>query len=126
MVELMSCHPTLAESSPLSSYRSGDQARVWGYTEALGALRQVVEKAGDDPREVALHSLRIGGATTLAAGGDVPQRVIQRESRWEPSETPLVYTRNNREDAGIVHRKLAETGKQEQRQPGQGTVWGQT
>ena len=30
----------------------------------------------------ALHSLRIGGATTLAAGGDVPEVAIQREGGW--------------------------------------------
>ena len=56
-------------------------------------------------------SLRIGAATTLAPGGDVSQRVIQREGRWKSSESSKVYTRNNPEDAGIVSRKLAETGK---------------
>ena len=41
------------------------------YPEALAALRQVAAKAGDDPSEVGLHSLRLGAATTLAAGGEV-------------------------------------------------------
>ena len=59
-------------------------------------------KAGDDPSEVGLHSLRIGAATTLAAGGEVSQRVIQREGRWKSSESSKVYTRYNPEDAGIV------------------------
>ena len=71
-------------------------------------------------------SLRIGAATTLAPGGDVSQRVIQREGRWKSSESSKVYTRNNPEDAGIVSRKLVETGKIGQRQPGQGTVRGRT
>ena len=93
---------------------------------ALAALRQVAARAGDDPSEVGRHSLRIGAATTLAAGGDVSQRVIQREGRWTSSESSKVYTRNNPEDAGIVSRKLAETGKIGQRQPGQGTVWSRT
>ena len=83
-------------------------------------------RAGDDPSEVGLHSLRIGAATTLATGGDVSQRVIQREGRWKSSESSTVYTRNNSEDAGVVSRKLAETGKIGQRQPGQGTVWSRT
>ena len=76
------------------------------------------DRAGHDPSEVGLHSLRIGAATTLAAGGNVSQRVIQREGRWKSSESSKVYTRNNPEDAGIVSRKLAETGKIGQRQPG--------
>ena len=80
-------------------------------------------KGGDDRSEVGLHSLRIGEATTLAAGRDVSQRVIQREGRWKSSESSKVYTRNNPEDAGNVSRKLAETGKIGQRQPSQGTVW---
>ena len=95
---------------------------MWRYPEALAALRQVAAKAGHDPSEVGLHSLRIGAATTLVAGGDVSQRVIQKEGRWKSSESSNVYTRNNPEDAVIVSRKLAETGKIGQRQPGQGTV----
>ena len=104
----------------------GTRLRVWRYPEALAALRHVAAKAGDYPSEVGLNSLRIGAATMLAAGGEVPQRVIQREGRWKFSESCKVYTRNNPEDAGIVSRKLAETGKIGQRQPGQGTVWGRT
>ena len=47
------------------------------YTKALGALRQVLTKAGDDPGEVAFKSSRIGAATTLAAEEEVPHRMIQ-------------------------------------------------
>ena len=93
---------------------------MWRSPEALAALRLVAAKAGDDPSEVGLHSLRIGAATKLAAGGEVSQRVIQREGRWKSSESSKVDTRNNPEDAGIVPRKPAETGKIGQRQPGQG------
>ena len=75
-VALLSGYPTLPETPPLSPYRYGNEVRVWRYTEALEA--QVVTEAGVGPSEVALHSARIGAATTLAAGGDVPQRVFQR------------------------------------------------
>ena len=85
MVELLSVYPTMPESAPLSSYRCGNEVRVWIYPEALAALRQVAARAGDDPGEVGLHSLRMGAATTLAAGGEVSQRVIQREGRWKSS-----------------------------------------
>ena len=70
MVELLSVYPTMPESAPLS-YRCGNEVRVWRYPEALAALRQVAARAGHDPSEVGLHSLRIGAATTLAAGGEV-------------------------------------------------------
>ena len=126
MVELLSVYPTMPESVPLPSYRCGNEVRVWRYPEALAALRQMVAKAGDDPSEVGLHWLRIGAVTTLAAGGEVSQRVIQRKGRWKSSESTKVYTRDNPEDAGIVSRKLGETGKIGQRQPGQRTVWGRT
>ena len=43
---------------------------MWRYSEVLAALRQVAARAGDDPSDVGLHSLRIGAATTLAAGGE--------------------------------------------------------
>ena len=79
-------YPTLPESALMSWYRYGNDIRVWRYPEALAALRQVAARAGDDPSEVGLHSLRIGAATTLEAGGDVSQRVIQREGRWKSSE----------------------------------------
>ena len=37
-------------------------------------------KSGLNLDEVALHSLRIFGATTLAAGGDISERVAQKEA----------------------------------------------
>ena len=46
---------------------------MWRYPEALAALGQVAARAGDDPSEVGLHLLRIGAATTLAAGRDVSE-----------------------------------------------------
>ena len=65
-------------------------------------------KAGDDPSEAGLHSLSIGAATTLAAGGgEVSQRVIQREGRWKSSSVfqDKVNTRNSSEDAGVASRE---------------------
>ena len=61
----------------LSLYRYGNDVRAWTYTEALGAFRQGVAKTGDDPSKVDLNSSRIGGATTLAAEGEVSPRAIQ-------------------------------------------------
>lgn len=69
--ELLSGLSVLPESAPLLSYGFGFDVRVWRYTEALAALPQVVANADDDPSEVVLHLLRIGAATTLAAGSEV-------------------------------------------------------
>lgn len=118
LVELMACHLALPEDAPLCSFRCrrSKTIKVWGYSKALSALRQIVEKAGGDPKQVGLHSLRIGAATTLAAGGDVPDRIIQREGRWkEGSGTFKIYTRNNMVDVDMVSRKLAKGKKTEQK-----------
>ena len=39
----------------------------------------MVENSGRKPEECALHSLRIGSASMLEAGGDVSERVMQRK-----------------------------------------------
>ena len=51
--------------------------------------REAVRKAGLDPTEYGLHSLRSGG-TTAAAAAKVPQRLLQRQSGWR-SEAVNVY-----------------------------------
>ena len=122
MLELMSCFPGLPDHAPLSSYRCGSSVRVVRYGRALRAVKEVVAKSGCNPDEFALHSLRIGGATTLAAGGDVSERVIQREGRWR-SDAYKAYTRNNIEDARRVSRKLGVASGGEERGPGEGTIW---
>ena len=74
-----------------------------GYTEALGALRQVVAKAGDDPSEVSLRSSRIGAAKHAGArGGDGAEDDPDVRRRWKSSETSKEHTRNNPEDANMV------------------------
>ncbi|CAM9452542.1 unnamed protein product [Pylaiella littoralis] len=100
----------IACSAPLCSFRCSrsKEAKVLGYHKALRALRRIVQKAGGDPNMVGLHSLRIGAATTLAAGGQIPDRIFQRKGRWkEGSRTFKLYTRNSLEDIEILSRKLA-------------------
>ena len=94
MLELMSCCPGLLHHAPLASYRVGSSVRVVRYGRALRAVKEVVAKSGRNPDEFALHSLRIGEATTLAAGGDISERVIQTEGRWR-SDAYKAYTWNN-------------------------------
>ena len=79
-------------------------------------------ESGQDSAKFALHSLRIGGASRLAAGGGISERVIQREGRCK-SVAYKVYTRSNIEDSGLVSRKLARHDSCPQREPGQEMHW---
>ena len=97
--------------------------RVVRYSAALRAVSEVVEKSGRNPQEYALHSLRSGGATALASGGDIAERVIQREGKWR-SDAYKPYARNNVEDSRRVSQKLTDGSRIVSRQPGEGTVWG--
>ena len=81
MLELMSYCPSLPDHAPLSSYRCGNSVRVARYSRAFRSIKELVAKFRRNPDEFALHSLRIGGVTTLAAGGDISEQMIQREGR---------------------------------------------
>ena len=76
VVELVSCHPPLPGTAPLSSYRKAKGVRTWGYGKALRALIELSSGTGGNPEEYPLNSLRIGRATAPAAGGSVSERVI--------------------------------------------------
>ena len=121
MLGLMSCFPSLPNHA-LLSYR-GKSSSLVRYGRALRAIKELVAKSGPNPDELALHSLHIGEATTLAAGGDISERVIQREGRWK-SDAYRAYTRNDIDDLRRVSRKLVVASEGRERQPGEGTVWG--
>ena len=87
----------------------------------MRALRELVSETGGNPEEYALHSMRIGGATALAAGGSVSERVIQREGRWK-SDAYKVYTRSNTEDSEKVSSKLAQAVGKRGRRPGRSVI----
>lgn len=84
MIELLlSCYPSLSSYAPLVGV--GVRGGKWDLSRkhrAESALRQVVTLAGLQLSEYALHSLRIGGATHLAAGGASPEVLLRRERRW--------------------------------------------
>ena len=75
---------------------------MWKEKEAMAALRAVIERQGLDPREYALHSGRIGGATRLAAMG-LSTYDIQRQGRWK-SQAVGMYIRTNREAEARVFK----------------------
>ena len=62
-----------------------------------------------DPKQFGLHSLRIGGTTVMTAGGQIPDRVVERGGRWKRKVgSAKKYTRNNLEGASAVSSKLAK------------------
>ena len=103
-MEPLSSDHTLSEHAPLSAFKKGKLVKVWNFREATRALRLITDREGVDSKRVSLHSLRIGTATVLAAGGEIAERVIQREGRWKSGiDTYKVYTRNNRGfDSGLT------------------------
>ena len=123
MVVLMSRHPTLPDHAPLSSYRDGRYVKVFGRKKGTKCLREIVEKSGRDPKHFALHSLRIGGTSAMAAGGEISDRVVQWAGRWK-SGAYKGYAVDNREGSRNVSRILGDRSKGVQRRPGEGTVWG--
>ena len=96
---------------------------MWTKQQATTSLRTVVALAGGRADEYALHSLRIGGATPLSAGG-APPEVLQREGRWA-SDAYKAYVRSHGKDASFLADVMANAGLSIGVQPGQGTNWGQ-
>ena len=87
------------------------------------ALREVVALAGVRADEYALHSLKIGGATQLSAGGASPG-TLQREGWWA-SDAYKACVRSHGKGASWVANVMAQEGMGNGIQPGQGTDWGQ-
>ena len=52
------------------------------YTEVSAVIKQVAVEFGFDSTHFSMHSLRIGGASTLAAAGK-PSHYIQKMGRWK-------------------------------------------
>ena len=123
MIELLSCYLFLPPSAPLVAFGCGSgRWSMWTQTQATKALRQVVSVAGMQAEEYALHSLRIGGATHLSAGGAAPE-VLKREGRWT-SGAYKGYVRNHGRDAQWVSGVMVDRSEGCKKQPGQGTKWG--
>ena len=80
----------LFENDPFLSYR-----KQWSlsYSTFQKAIKVVALSLGLDPNRYSTHSLRIGGATVMAAAG-LPDYVIQLIGRWK-SLAFLTYIRSN-------------------------------
>ena len=107
MLELMSCFLFLPSSVPLVAYSSGGgRWSMWTKQQTTVALREVVALAGVRADKYTLHSLSIGGATHLSAGGGSPE-TLQREGRWA-SDANKAYVRSHGKDASWVANVTAQ------------------
>lgn len=109
LIDLMDMYPELGDNAPLM--QCGGLHQQWHVVtrlEAKTALRLLVSAAGRDPKQYALHSGRIGGATQLACRG-ASEIQIQRAGRWKSSAF-MVYVRAGGEGARFVSHALTEPG----------------
>ena len=73
--------------------------------------------AGLPADEYALHSLRMGGATFLSAGG-ASVDVVRKKGRWK-LDAYMGYVRSHGEDAKVVSDMLADADARPALQSGQ-------
>jgi hypothetical protein len=76
---LWACRAQLKKGQPFFSYR-GEWTLSYGVLSK--AIKKVATDMGLDARRYRPHSLRIGGASMLAAAG-LPDYVIQKQGRWK-------------------------------------------
>ena len=117
MLEIVGIYIELDDDAPLATYPQGSQWKMWTEKQATAALRAVIERQGLDPREYALHSGRIGGATRLAATS-LSTYDIQWQGRWK-SQAVGMYIRTNKEAEARVSKALASCAMGKGIQPGQ-------
>jgi integrase len=55
------------------------------------AIKVIAVKAGIDPTRLSAHSLRRGGATTLAQQGSIPGYLVQKHGRWSTDTWVHIY-----------------------------------
>jgi len=87
-------------------------------------MRQALAKAGFDAAKYASHSLRIGGACSLAASG-MDSAAIQTFGRWK-SDAFLNYIRVSDQMIKKASKDMAGISKQDLRQAkraGRGSEW---
>lgn len=95
MVELLLYYPSLPSHSPLVAVGAdGDRWMLLKRRQAESALRDVVSLAGLQPAHYALHSLRIGGATHLAAGGGVLVSAAERRALGRNGWSPILHSKS--------------------------------
>jgi hypothetical protein len=95
----------LPEDLPLAAVWKGSKWEAVTRKQAVAELRFLVKVLGENEKEYALHSFRIGAATAMAAAG-MEAYVIMREGRWK-TDTFMVYVQAVLADSRKVSEILA-------------------
>ena len=74
----------LRRDDPFVGFRGGSTSEdcYLSYTKLLNSVKEAARQCGFDPNRFGTHSLRIGGATILAAAG-MPNHYISKLGRWK-------------------------------------------
>lgn len=56
-------------------------------------FKKLLVSCGIDPKNLALHSPRIGGTTEALLSKKVPKRLIDRQGRWKSKKSKYKYAR---------------------------------
>ena len=86
---MLKVDPSGAATTPL--FRNPDTNQPIGYDLMLATVKRLMAAVGENPEHFGTHSLRIGGATALFAGG-ASETVIRTMGRWS-SDLHRLYVR---------------------------------
>jgi len=109
---LRRCWLSAPRQTPGSPLFQDDTGAPLTYTTLLGVVRHLALCCGIDPSLVGTHSLRLGGASTLAILG-YPSHVIRNLGRWS-SLTYQLYTRINAATFKEVSMRFASASAADQ------------
>lgn len=100
------------EECPVFHHPDG---KPWTYKELHAGIRGAVQALGFNSKEYGSHSLRIGGATTLALQG-VQAHVIKSKGRWKSLAYQL-YVRDNGEHEESVAKAFGRAATTDSSSP---------
>lgn len=101
--------PNQSSTAPL--FQRADSSPLL-YTQLNESIKLLAHKAGLDAKRITGHSLRVGGATSLAMMG-VPEHVIQQLGRWR-SLCYQLYVRMTDDYKESLSQKLGKLGQRPQ------------
>ena len=82
LLELLDVYPLLPAEAPMTGRSTPLGWKVFSRTEAVAALRSMVDSIGRDHMQFALHSGTIGAGTQLTSQG-ISELKTQRAGRWK-------------------------------------------
>ena len=82
-----------------------NSSKVLSYTAAYKNFKQFLTKFNLDPKNLSLHSMRIG-STTDCFNAKMPSHIIDQRGRWKHPDTKYRYVKNRDQDIIFYTRQL--------------------